>query len=231
MQTRKQNTSQVNLIDIFFYLLNHWYWFVICIVIAMGYAYWKYSKIAFMYRSDAIVVIKDPSSTQSSANLTSYNSLINKVDVSNEILTLKSKRLMDSVVRTIDTDVSYTIRQGLRDIELYDSSPVRLLFSRENEPLERLSAVVSPKNATTVSLSVEGKSMDLALGDTLRIDGAAISLIPTSAYGPSWFGKQISINKIPSSNAAAAFRSRLKITNNEEAPTILAVSIDRKSVV
>ena len=112
MQTqKKQNASQVNLIDIFFYLLNHWYWFVICIVIAMGYAYWKYSQIAFMYRSNVTVVIKDPANTQSTANLASYNNLINKVSVSNEVLTLKSKHLMENVVKVLDVDVDYTYHQ------------------------------------------------------------------------------------------------------------------------
>ena len=50
----------------------------------------------------------------------SYNNLINRVSISNEMLTLKSKHLMENVVKALDIDVNYTTHQGLRDIELDD---------------------------------------------------------------------------------------------------------------
>ena len=38
MNTKNQG-NQVNLVDILLYLLRHWYLFVICIGLAVGYAY------------------------------------------------------------------------------------------------------------------------------------------------------------------------------------------------
>ena len=94
-QTQK---NQINLVEVFFYLLRHWYWFVICAGIAVAYAYYKYTQMPFVYRADATIIIKDPSHAQSTVSLERYASLINNVDVTNEILQLSSKQLMAEVV-------------------------------------------------------------------------------------------------------------------------------------
>ena len=41
----KNNNSTINLVDLFFYLLSHWYLFVICVAVCVGFAYYRYSKI------------------------------------------------------------------------------------------------------------------------------------------------------------------------------------------
>ena len=100
--TKNNGEVQVNLVDIFLYLLSYWYWFILCIGIAVGYTYYKYAKTPFTYRSAATVLIKTPSNTQSTANLTRYSTQINTVSMTNEILELKSKHLMTRVVQTLN---------------------------------------------------------------------------------------------------------------------------------
>ena len=46
------NGGQVNLIDLFFYLLSYWYWFVLCAGLAVGYAWYRYAKSPLLYRGD-----------------------------------------------------------------------------------------------------------------------------------------------------------------------------------
>ena len=57
VNTTNTKKDQVNLVDLFFYLLRYWYIFLICIVLAVGYAYYRYEKTPFTYRSDATVLI------------------------------------------------------------------------------------------------------------------------------------------------------------------------------
>lgn len=59
-QNSKKNNS-VNLLDLFFYLLSYWYWFVLGILVCGGIAAYKYATSTFIYRADATVIIKDPS--------------------------------------------------------------------------------------------------------------------------------------------------------------------------
>ena len=103
----KNNNSTVNLVDLFFYLLSHWYLFVVCVAISVGFAYYRYSKMQHVFRSDATIIIKDPSNTQSTVQMGAYSSLINHVSMSNEILQLQSRELMQMVVTTLDADIDY----------------------------------------------------------------------------------------------------------------------------
>ena len=129
---KKKNTASegtVNLVDLFFYLLSYWYWFVLAIAICAGFQAYKYATSTFVYRSDALIIIKDPSNTKSAARLDQYNNLINKTSVTNEILQFKSKKLMTDVVKRLNADISYKTDVKLRQVELYKNSPVLVALS------------------------------------------------------------------------------------------------------
>ena len=61
--------GSVNLVDLFFYLLSYWYWFVLGVLICGGYAAYKYAKSTLVYQANATVIIKDPSNQASGARL------------------------------------------------------------------------------------------------------------------------------------------------------------------
>ena len=216
--TAKNN--QVNVIDILMYLLRYWYLFVIVIAIAVGYTYYKYTQMPFVYRGDVTVVIKDPKGELTVSGLGKYSDLVNSVNMTHEILQLRSKSLMSQVVRTLDADVNYIYRERLRDVELYKKTPVKLLFSRDDESFLSFSAKVTPIDAKTIRLdrtAFGGTSQEVALGDTVVIDGHALVFNPTSAYSSYYFGRDITIRKVPVLSAANSFISKLSISQGRGA--------------
>ena len=112
--TNNKNESGINLLDLFFYLLSKWPWFVLSILICGGYAWYKYAKAPNVYFGQATVIIKDPSNNTSSAVLDRYENLINKVNVANELLQFRSKKLMTEVVTRLDANVSYVYEDHYR---------------------------------------------------------------------------------------------------------------------
>ena len=166
-----QKSNQINLIDILFYILRNWYWFVLCAGIAVGYAYYKYTQSPFVYRSDVRVIIKDPRSATSGSSLVNYSQLVNRVNMTNEILQLRSKTLMSEVVKALDADVNYTFRERLRDVELYRRTPVRMFFNRDDESFLSFSAKVIPVDNSTVQLVKGTETSNVTLGDTVSVDG------------------------------------------------------------
>ena len=69
-----------------------------------------------------------------------------KRNVDNEVLVFKSRRLMTEVARNLHLDVSYTVKDGLRTVELYTQSPVQLSFpDAEEAQAFSLKAVLSPE--------------------------------------------------------------------------------------
>ncbi len=218
MSNTSNNNTQVNIVDIFFYLLRNWYWFLLCIGIAVGYAYYKYTQLPFVYRSDARVIIKDPSSTHTGSSLVTYSNMINKVNMTNEILQLKSKTLMSEVVKALDADVNYSYRERLRDVELYRRTPVRLFFSREDETFTSMSAKIVPLDNNTIRFEPsDGPAQSVVLGDTVAYNGHQLVFKPTSSYSPYYFKKEIIIRKVPVLSAANSFIARLSVGQGDGA--------------
>lgn len=223
------NKTQVNLLDLFFYLFSHWYWFILCVAVCGGYSYYRYSKTPMVYRSDATVIIKDPANSRYTVHMGNYSGMINRVTMSNEMLQLKSKQLMSEVVRTLDADVNYTVREKLRDVELYDSTPVRVHFSRGDASSSRWTLKLRPVDADHIDLMIGNMTSRVALGDTLEIAGTPVSFQPTVNY-EAFLGKEVSIAKIPLMSASVHFLSRLKIVQAESDGTILSLSMQDYSL-
>ena len=53
--------EQVNLIDIFYYLLANWTWFVVCMILALGIGYLLYARRPLVYTNKVTAILKDPS--------------------------------------------------------------------------------------------------------------------------------------------------------------------------
>jgi len=224
-QVRKvTRNEQVNLIDILYYLIGNWYWFIICVLICLGVAYFRYARITYMYTSGVTAIIKNAGDDIRTARLDTYDKMINTVSVTTEELQLRSITIMTEVVKALDADVNYVDRIKFRDVELYTSiSPVRVAFDREKSDPGTFSLTVMPLDAHNVRIHTDSGSHTVALGDTVSLGSGRVVFLPTVNYGPETYGQQIHINKIPVTWAASNFISRLHISHNKQ---ILKLSID-----
>ncbi|MBR1434916.1 MAG: polysaccharide biosynthesis tyrosine autokinase, partial [Bacteroidales bacterium] len=130
---------------------------------------------------------------------------------------------MERVVQTLNADVNYLRQDGLRTIELYDNSPVRMFFSREENALPPMSIVVVPKSDSTIVAEYGGVKETFHLSDTVMIGNSPVLFQPTANYGPKWFGKSVTLNKVSLSSAASAFLSRLRV--NQGNNYVLSISV------
>ncbi len=142
-----KNEQSINLVDLFVYLLSKWKWFALSILFFGGLAWYYYAQSPLVFFRSVTVIIKDPSNKTSTAGLDRYDNYINKVNVANEILQFRSKRLMREVVQRLHADVDYRVEKGLRMNELYNLSPVQVSFFNVL-PERYFSFVVTPKDET-----------------------------------------------------------------------------------
>ena len=218
-KTRKvTRNEQVNLIDIVWYLLANWYWFVICIILCMSVAYYRYARMPFTYTSQLTAVLKDPSSGTRSAKLDTYDSMINAVSVTNEELQLRSWTLMSEVVKALDADVSYMDHIKFRGVELYTSlTPVWVRFDRDTDDDPGLfSFTMTPLEGNEVLLDrAEGVHEKVALGDTISLGTGRVVLLPTRRYS-QYIGTPIHVFRRPVSEVAVQFVGRLRVTHKDK---------------
>ena len=224
----------INLVDLLVYFASKWKWFLLSVVVCVGVAWYNYARSPLVYFRSATVIIKDPSNKMSSAGLDRFDNIINKVNVANEILQFRSKKLVREVVQRLNADISYRIEDGLRTNELYTQSPLRLTFP-DAMPEQRFSLTVTPKDKNTVVLSdfsgLEAKpSYTVRLSDTVAIaKGVRVVATPTNYYGKSWHGKPIHVRKLPVESMVNFYKGAISIRQEEESASILTLALKDES--
>ena len=228
------NDQGLNLMDLIVYLVSKWRWFALSIAVCVGIAWFNYARSPFVYYRSATVIIKDPSNKTSTTGLDRFDNIINKVNVANEILQFRSKKLMREVVQRLHADVSYQVEEGLRLNELYTQSPVLLSFP-DALPEQRFSLTVTPKDKNTVELSEcsgigDGTSRTVFLNDTVEIGkGMRVVATPTNYYGASWQNIPIRVRKFSLESMVNYYRRALGIQQEEEESSILTLALKDNS--
>lgn len=237
MQTNNssnKNDQGLNIVDLFMYLASQWKWFLLSILICGGIAWYNYARAPLVYFRSATVIIKDPSNKASTSGLDRFDNFINKVNVANEILQFRSKKLMREVVQRVHADVSYQIKDGLRNNELYNESPV-LVSLPDALPEQSFSFTMTLKDAKTVTLSdfsgIEAKpSYEVALNDTVAIiEGMNVVVTATNYLRDSWLNTPIRVQKLPVESMMNYYKNALGIQQEEEEASILTLALKDSS--
>lgn len=237
MQTNNssnKNDQGLNIVDLFMYLASQWKWFLLSILICGGIAWYNYARAPLVYFRSATVIIKDPSNKASTSGLDRFDNFINKVNVANEILQFRSKKLMREVVQRVHADVSYQIKDGLRSNELYNESPV-LVSLPDALPEQSFSFTMTLKDAKTVTLSdfsgIETKpSYEVALNDTVAIiEGMNVVVTATNYLRDSWLNTPIRVQKLPVESMVNYYKNALGIQQEEEEASILTLALKDSS--
>ena len=107
---RGQKKEELKLNEFLYLCLAHWQWFVISIVICLGFAYLYLQRTAPTYSKSASILIKTDSkgaATSGSAAMFEDLGLYNgNSSVFDEVALIKSPDLMREVVRRLNLDVS-----------------------------------------------------------------------------------------------------------------------------
>lgn len=227
----KKNNGEVNLIDIFFYLLGYWPWFVLSVLIFVGLAYYKFEKTDKTYFKSATVLIKDPSEKAYSASLDRYDTFINKVNVTSEIYRFRAKGLLAKVVTSTNADVSYKIPEGLHMKELYIESPVLVSFiDAPQSAWYSFDMTPVSENAVEVSyFSGSTGKQRVAMGDTVKINGVQMVFRATDYLNAQSMGQHIQVTKSSVASVASRIGGSLGIRQLEEDAPILQLSMKDSS--
>ena len=130
-----QNPASRTVMDVIYYLLSNWKWFVAALVLSTALAWLYYARSPRIYFASATVIIKGPSNKTTSAGFDRYDNYINRVNVANEILQFQSAALMREVVQRLHADIDYSVEESLHTRELYKDSPHTRRFHRRRPPI------------------------------------------------------------------------------------------------
>lgn len=235
MQNNNQSRSEqnINLLDLLIYLASKWKWYLLSVLIFGGMAWYKYATTPYVYFGSATVIIKDPSNKTSTTGLDRFDNFINKVNVANEMLQFNSKRLIREVVSRTHADVSYKMKDGLRNVELYTKSPVAVSFA-DMLPEQYVAFTVKLLNKDSVeitdfSMAENGERQVVELNDTISLNEGKVVVVPTNYMTESWIGVPVKVSKMPLDAVVSVYRNSIAVKQEEEESSILTLALKDNS--
>ena len=235
----RSDRESTSLAELFNTVLFHRKWFILSVLVCglIGFLYVRSTPKT--YQRTATVLVKDERKggglrSESAAFQDIFYSMRSSVD--NEIGVFKSKRLMYDVAKQLRLDVSYKIRDGLRDRELYSSTPIIVDFP-DIEPLQTLSMTATLLDNRQVELKdlVCGKEEDsevrvLQSGDTLQTPVGEMVLTVAPLIEQDYIGKPVQITKRSLKAVANSYNARLKVEVTDKVSSLINLTLEDENI-
>jgi len=235
----RSDRESTSLAELFNTVLFHRKWFILSVLICglIGFLYVRSTPKTF--QRTATVLVKDERKggglrSESAAFQDIFYSMRSSVD--NEIGVFKSKRLMYDVAKQLRLDVSYKIRDGLRDRELYSSTPIIVDFP-DIDPLQTLSMTATLLENREVELKdlVCGKEEDsevrvLQSGDTLQTPVGEMVVTVAPLIEQDYIGKPVQITKRSLKAVANTYNARLVVDVANKQSSIINLTLKDENI-
>lgn len=236
--------STFNIKDIFQKYLAHLKWFVICVLVfALG-TYFYLMTMVPEYRISATILIKDEEKESSFADLSAFEglSLLGGGDkgLENEIIILKSRKLMSKVVEELKLNTRYFIESSPYDKEVYPNFPI--IINYESDSIQRVSEEVSTEFEVIVRSESSFDFVDFAdrskthsfgeffeanLGNDNASNKQMISLELSEDFAQSIIGKSIYVRINPIDRVVSRYMDKITIEPlSDNVSQVLNVSIN-----
>ena len=193
----KPTDDFIRIQDLWSMFVPKWYWFAISLFITLTIAVLYLLSTPPIYTRTAAILVKDNSKSSSSTGMTSDFSDLgifkSNTNINNELLTLKSPTLMTEVVNRLGLNETFTIRKGLKNVDLYKVSPVTITFCDKVETPLSFNIKFLSKEAFAISeleISGEdtGETLSAQMGDSIQPPAGIMIISPTpeltDAYVP-----------------------------------------------
>lgn len=224
-QMQKNNAAYLKVLDMLMVFLSKWYWFVLCLVLAL------IACKAFLlftpptYTRQASVLIKnDAKGSAATANMTFLNS---NVDVNNELFTLQSPNIANSVVRQLHLDVNCMVQGRFHEAVIYGSAlsiQIIPLDLNDNDYAEfwldlKDNDTYIMRDFSLNGVSVSSNGISAKVGQTIK---TPIGKVEVKKAGVG-FKQNLSlrVQRVPVQYAVNTIMKNLKVTAVSEMSTII----------
>lgn len=236
-EMNKEQETAFELKDLWALFLSHWYWFVGCVLIALGAAVFYIFHTTPIYTRSAQLLIRedDPHGGSGSMlqNFQDLGLLGGNTNINNELLTLSAPILMEKTVDRLQLELQMLTTEGIHMRYFYNDAPLKLTFGSPLGKEVGFTFVVKLKqNDEVVLTDFESEDFDFPeadvkgrMGQMLSTPVGAIKIEKSPAWDEEFDGKEFQIVKYPLSAIAKLYSERLSITLSEKDATVLDLSV------
>lgn len=225
--------------DLWSMFVPKWYWFAISLFITLTIAVLYLLSTPLIYTRTAAILVKDNSKSSSSTSaMNDFSDLgifKSNTNINNELLTLKSPTLMTEVVNRLGLNETFTIRKGLKNVDLYKVSPVTITFCDKTEVPLSFTIKFSSKEAFAISeleISGEdiGETLSAQMGDSIQTSAGIMIVSPTQEFTDAFIGTSIRYVRGSVRAAVDTYSNALVAELGNEDATIINLSINDTSI-
>lgn len=225
--------------DLWSMFVPKWYWFAISLFITLTIAVLYLLSTPPIYTRTAAILVKDNSKSSSSTSaMNDFSDLgifKSNTNINNELLTLKSPTLMTEVVNRLGLNETFTIRKGLKNVDLYKVSPVTITFCDKTEVPLSFTIKFSSKEAFAISeleISGEdiGETLSAQMGDSIQTSTGIMIVSPTQEFTDAFIGTSIRYVRGSVRAAVDTYSNALVAELGNEDATIINLSINDTSI-
>lgn len=130
-RSKQENDDQsIDIKGLVFIFLNHWYLFLISVVIALAIGFVINRYKTKVYQTTGTILIKDNRSSLDPTAIMTRVSYGSSQNVENEMAILKSYSLIERVIKKMNIEVTYMSKGRVASKELYKTRPFLVEFDR-----------------------------------------------------------------------------------------------------
>ncbi len=216
-----------------FKYLGYWKWLVFGFLLGglIAFLYNRYT-IPQYYSEASMMVLNENENNIAGALPSGGGGILQLKDNSldNQIVTLRSKRLVEQVVKDLKHNIYYYIEGNVIATEAYKNSPVLIQFISPDSIVHKVSKnlFVTPVSETEFSLVDESKNYEKIhkIGEVIQHDGLQFSIVPRTGAESSFNRtRTIQIVIVPVTEVATFYSSALIIGPKGKAADILSLGI------
>ncbi|UPS90980.1 polysaccharide biosynthesis tyrosine autokinase [Bizionia sp. M204] len=230
----KQNAHFRDLIEPY---LNRWKFILLCVIAALTLAFVYLRYASNEYQAKATIKIKDDKSQgklPEISSLQNYGLFSNdQNNVLDEIEILKSRNLIESVIKDLKFNIQFFVEGRIQAHEVYTNPPLNINFSTTDSLLHLVDTTFNIrinsskdfifkgipqdtkilKGSTTQHDDIEGVLYDF--GKNVETGFGDIIITPNIGQYATKIGADITIRIQPVNNVTSDYKSRLQIQTNE----------------
>ena len=153
-----QEQESINIRELLYLFLANWRWFLLSVVIMLliGTSYILVKSPVYT-RTTSILIKEDKKGNSLSSSTDMFADmgfLKSNTNLKNEMIIIKAPLMMEEVVKRLRLDLNYTIKyRGLRNMDLYTSSPVVVELDSTIGENQTVAFTIKPINEKKVKLS------------------------------------------------------------------------------
>ena len=243
MENRKTNNKPtddfIRIQDLWGMFLPKWHWFALSLVVTLSVAALYILSTPNVYTRSASILVKDDSKGGSASSALSNDfadlgMFKSNTNINNELLTISSPTLMTEVVKRLGLNETYTIRKGLKRVQLYKVSPVSVMPKDKNSIVGFQIEMTDSIKFTLSDFTLEGEDVDGtvsgAFNDSIQTPVGSMYISTTQYYNEEYAGASIAYNHGSIVGTTDYYTKNLRAELGNEDATIINLSIEDASI-